>query len=370
MSETTIARVRAYAVPASLAAPAEGVPEGNGLELLRLTLADGSEGVASARGGWADMPLGAMVEAAAAVVPSLLGADAASRVALHDHLTAADRDDVEILSLIDIALWDAWGRHLGVPLWQMLGGFRERLPAYASLPLPASLEDALDAVRRVVAMGYRGVKLHMGSDPAFDLELAATLVAAFPADTLCFMADLEQRYGFEDAVRLGRKLAELGFLWMEAPLPDGDLAAYGELRDAVDVDILPAGDTLVGPAVWRDGLMRGAWSRLRADACSGGGITGLQRALALADAMGVPAELQSVGHPPAQAANLHLMLGLPGCTWFEHHDPLRPLDYGVARPLAIDAEGRMAAPAGPGLGLLMDFARIEADAVLTFDSAA
>jgi L-alanine-DL-glutamate epimerase-like enolase superfamily enzyme len=370
MTDSRIARVRAYAVPAAVADPAGTPVEGGGLELLRLTLADGSEGVASARGDCADAPLGEVVDAAAAMAVGLLGMDAAQRVALHDDLNPDGEATTQIASLCDIALWDAWGHHLGVPVWQMLGGFRERLPAYASLSEPGSLEEALDSVRRVAAMGYRGVKLQMGSDPAFDLELVATLDAAFGDGELQFMVDLEQRYSFEDALCLGRRLSELGFAWMEAPLPDSDLAAYLELNRAVTVDILPAGDTLVGSAAWLEGLQGGAWSRLRADACSGGGITGLLRAMALADALDVGVELQSVGHPPAQAANLHLMLGVPGCTWFEHHDPLRPLDYGVASPLKIDPEGRVAAPEGPGLGLLMDFARIEADAVETFDSAA
>jgi L-alanine-DL-glutamate epimerase-like enolase superfamily enzyme len=359
MAASRIVRLRAYAVPAAVAAPRG---QGPGLELLRLTLADGSEGFAGVSGdGTAVLP------SAEAMAHCLLGADAGRRAHLGNVLSAAEASMV-VASLCDIALWDAWGRHLDVPLWQLLGGFRERLPACAVLAESASVEAALDDVRRVAAMGYRGVKLSLGRDAAFDLELVGVVAAAFADSELRFMADLGQRYRLDDAVRLGRRLADLGFDRMEAPFPDQDVESYAALRQAVAIDLLPSGGRCAGPRAWCDALRGGAWSRLRVDACTGGGIGGILRAVALADALGVPVDLRSLGHPPSQAANLHLMLGLPGCTWFEHGDPLRPLDYGVRMPLAIDAEGRMAAPDGPGLGLLMDWPRIEADAAATFDS--
>lgn len=361
MLPSRIVRLRAYGVPAAHAAPRG---QGPGLEIMRLTLADGSEGFAGTSGdGTVFQP------DAGAVAHCLIGGDAGSRAGFIDVLAAAGMSK-GVASLCDIALWDAWGRHLHVPLWQLLGGFRERLPACAVLAEHTSAESALDDVRRVAAMGYRGVKLRLGTDPDFDLELVGIVAAAFADNELRFLADLGQRYDFDAAVRLGRCLADLGFERMEAPFPDDDVDGYAALRRAVAIDVLPFGGVSADSRTWLDGLRGGTWSRLRADACTGGGFTGLLQAMALAEAMAVPAELCSLGHPPAQVANLHLMLGVPGCTWFEHGNPLRPLDYGVLSPLAIDAEGRMAAPEGPGLGLVMDWARIEADAAATFDSGA
>jgi L-alanine-DL-glutamate epimerase-like enolase superfamily enzyme len=64
------------------------------------------------------------------------------------------------------------------------------------------------------------------------------------------------------------------------------------------------------------------------------------------------------------------MLGLGGCTWFEHPAPQEPYDYATRNPLMLSAKGRVGAAEGPGLGLDMDWERIETDAFVTFDSAA
>ena len=76
------------------------------------------------------------------------------------------------------------------------------------------------------------------------------------------------------------------FDWLEAPLPDTDLDAYVELNRAVDVDIIPAGNTVVGLENWRIGLERKAWSRLRFNAASAGGVTTAIKAMGLARASG------------------------------------------------------------------------------------
>lgn len=374
MSGSRIVRLRAYAVVPESTAPirytAQEEPERMAHELLRVTLADGSEGVAGTLSGWMGAPPGRLLGPLAALAEHAVGADVARREALTSALLAEREPGglPEAESLLDIAMWDAWGRHLGVPLWRLLGGFRERIPAYASTAAFLSIEEYLDETRRAQALGYRAVKFHMNCDPAFDLAMVETVAAAHAGDGLRFMVDLEQRYGFDDALRLGRVLAELPFDWMEAPLPDGDLDAYAELNRAVGIDVLPAGNTLVGLETWGEGLRRGAWSRLRADAGNGGGITSLVRGMALARARGMTTEVQAFGYPASQAANLHVMLGVPGCSWFEHPVPAPDFEYGVLNPIALDPEGRVAAPDGPGLGLVMDWDRIEADAIASFDS--
>ncbi len=118
-----------------------------------------------------------------------------------------------------------------------------------------------------------------------------------------------------------------------------------------------------------DAIARGAWSRLRCDPCNIGGISAAMKAMALASANGLKTELQSYGYPLSQAANLHLMLGVFGCSYFEHPVPVEHYEYGCANPIRIEADGCVSAPDGPGLGLEMDWERIERDAFLVIDSA-
>ena len=70
------------------------------------------------------------------------------------------------LSAIDCALWDIRGKIAGEPLWKLLGGFRQRVPTYASGQLHRGVSDAdlVGAAERVLARGFRYVKLHLGLD--------------------------------------------------------------------------------------------------------------------------------------------------------------------------------------------------------------
>ena len=69
------------------------------------------------------------------------------------------------LALVDVALWDLAAKHAGLPLWKMLGGAQERLPAYASLETMPSESDYVDVVGRAHAEGIRAVKLHAFGEP-------------------------------------------------------------------------------------------------------------------------------------------------------------------------------------------------------------
>jgi L-alanine-DL-glutamate epimerase-like enolase superfamily enzyme len=341
------------------------------LEIIRLTLANGAEGVASYDSGWGGQEGGEVVRDIGAICPRYIGQCVARRVDLTESLLVDAGDGPwPAISLFDCAMWDAWARSEGRPLWQTLGGHQPRIAAYASTVANLTIEEYLDDVRCCARLGYPAVKLHMNTDIDFDLDLVRALANEYSDSGLRFMVDIEESYTFDEAVKLGEALAGLPFDWMEAPLEDDDLDAYVELNKAVAIDVLPAGNTLLGMDNWREGLHRGAWSRLRCDVTNAGGITAVLKGVELAQAMNAPIELQSFGFLPTQHANLSVMLGVEGCTWFERPAPHEPFDYATRNPLKLDAEGCVSAAKGSGLGLDVDWDLIEADAFATFDSAA
>jgi len=373
VDELDVARIRAYAARSALMPEARYTgreePTVTTIEVVRLTLANGAEGIASCDSGWGRVEGGDVVRDIRDISTRVLGRNVLHREALTNSLlVGAGEGPWEAISLIDCAMWDAYAQSVGRPLWRMLGGHQERIKAYASTEAHLTIDEYLDDVERSAAPGYRAIKIHMHTDPEFDLDLVKAVARAHRDSDLRFMVDLEQCYTFDEAVRLGEALDKLPFDWMEAPLPDHDLDAYVELNKAVAIDILPAGNTLVGLENWSNGLRRGAWSRLRCDATNAGGITSVLEAMQLAQSMNVAVELQSYGFQPGQHANLHLMLGLPGCKWFEHPAPQEPYDYATRNPLMLDAKGCVGATEGPGLGLDVDWDLIATDAFATFDS--
>ncbi len=375
VDELEITRIRAYAVTPPLMPETRftgrGQPIKMNIEIVRLTLVNGVEGTASSDSGWATTPGGDVVRDIRKLTPRVLGHNVLHRETFTESLLAdAGEGPWDAISLIDCAMWDAYARSVGRPLWQMLGGHQQRIEAYASTPARLTIKEYLDDAEHFAALGYRAIKFHMHTDLEFDLDMVQAVASAHRDSNLRFMVDLEQCYTFDEAVRLGEALEKLPFDWMEAPLPDHDLDAYVELNKAIAIDVLPAGNTLFGLKTWADGLRRGAWSRLRCDVTNGGGVTTIIKAMELANAMNVPVELQSFGFQPTQSANLHLMLGLGGCTWFEHPAPHAPFDYATRNPLTLDSEGRIGAVEGSGLGIDMDWDLITTDAFVTFDSTA
>ena len=373
MDELDIARIRAYAVtpplmPATRFAGREHPTKMN-IEIVRLTLVNGAEGIACEDSGWGGSEGGDIVRDIRELSASVLGRNVLHRATLTESLLADAGDGPwRAISLVDCAMWDAYARSEGRPLWQILGGYQERIKAYASTLANLKMEEYLEDAERYAALGYRAIKFHMHTDPEFDLDIVHAVAKAHRDSDLRFMIDLEQSYTFDEAVRLGEALDKLPFDWMEAPLPDDELDAYVELNKAVAIDVLPAGNTLLGLKNWSEGLRRRAWSRLRCDVVNAGGVTTILKAMKLAQSMNVPVELQSFGFQPAQHANLHVMLGLEGCTWFEHPAPHEPYDYATRNPLMLDSRGCVAAAEGPGLGIDIQWEQIETDAFETFDS--
>jgi L-alanine-DL-glutamate epimerase-like enolase superfamily enzyme len=373
VNELDIARIRAYAVTPPLMPAARYTgreqPAKRNIEIVRLTLVNGTEGVASCDTALAGTKAGGVVHDIRDIGARVLGRSVLHRKFLTESLLAdAGEGPWEGISIVDCAMWDAYARSVGRPLWQILGGHQERIEAYASTVANLTINEYLDDAKRYAALGYRAIKLHLNTDPDFDLDMVQAVARAHRDSDLRFMVDLEECYEFDAAVRLGEVLDKLPFDWMEAPLPDHDIEAYVELNKAISIDVLPAGNTLLGLKNWTEGLRRRAWSRLRCDVTNAGGVTTVLKAMKLARSMNVPVELQSFGFQPTQHANLHLMLALGECTWFEHPAPHAPYDYATYNPLTLDREGRVSAAEGPGLGIDMDWELIATDAFETFDS--
>ena len=371
MGGLEIARIRAYAVtpPEMPAARYTGreQPATRDIEIVRLTLANGAEGV-----GCCDttgIGQAVVVHQVRDLSETVLGKDVSNCTSLTESLLAdAGEGPWYPISIIDCAMWDAYAYSKGKPLWQLLGGHQARIRTYASTEANLTVQEYLDDIEKYAALGYRAIKLHLNTDPDFDLELVHAVDSAYRDSALRFMVDLEECYEFDAAVRLGEALDKGPFDWMEAPLPDTDIEAYVQLNKAVTIDVLPAGNTLFGVERWTDGLRCGAWSRLRTDATYAGGITEALKAMAVARSMDIPVELQAFGFQPTQHANLAVMLGVGGCTWFEHPAPREPYDYATLNPLILGDDGCVAAADGPGLAIDIEWERIAADAHEIFDT--
>lgn len=346
-------------------------PQHATLTIVRCFDADGNEGV----GGTPSYSTGrfdlAMLESLRLIAPRVVGKDPELREGIWyglDELTLPVLPGAQ--AALDIALWDLVAQRARMPLYRLLGGARDRLKAYASTPMLADAGAYVEFIGEMRSQGFRAVKIHAWCEPERDLEMLRAVHAEHGDADIGLMHDAEQRYDRRSAVRAGRELDEMGFEWLEAPLPDVDLDGYRELRRRVNVPILPGGNTILGLREVGRALKMEPWDAVRFDVTIAGGFTPARKLAGLAEAWGLRVELQSWGYTLIQAANLHFGLAYENTGYFELPVPHEPYEYGVENPYRVQRDGYVGAPTEPGLGVIVDWERMHAATVGSFTCTA
>jgi L-alanine-DL-glutamate epimerase-like enolase superfamily enzyme len=262
------------------------------------------------------------------------------------------------LSGIDIALWDIKGKAEGKPVHELLGGAkRDRVRAYASMLMPDTPEETAERVARLCDDGFTAVKLGwgpLGRDPKQDVALAAAAKGA--AGDAEILIDAGLGYGRDAATAIGvaRELERLGVFWLEEPFEPDEYEAYAELADAVEVRVA-AGEqdtTLWG---FRELIERGHVDLVQPDVTRCGGITELLRIAEFAQERGVETVPHAWKSGIIKAASLHVNAVLPDALFQEYCVADTPINTSLTRQrLPIDADGNVAVPTGPGLGIELD----------------
>jgi L-alanine-DL-glutamate epimerase-like enolase superfamily enzyme len=337
--------------------------------IARITTKGGLEGIGGAM-SMSEFGFSAGVaETMRVMAPRLIGASPLDRESIWYRLRPSFDLPLapQVNSIIDIALWDLVAKHEGLPLHQMLGGPRSKILSYASTPLLHTAEAYVDYVAVLQEQGFKAIKFHCWCEYDLDLAMARAVHARFGDSGIRFMLDVEQRYSREEALRAGQELSELDYAWFEAPLPDFDLAGYRELKRAVKVPIIAAGNWILDARLIEEVIRMDCWTHVRVDTTVAGGVTPMQKIMAVAQSHGMNVEIQSWGYTLSQAANLHLMLAHENCTYFEQAMPCEALEYGSLDVIRTDQEGYVHAPEGPGLGIRTDWEAVEAAAFLTYE---
>ena len=205
---------------------------------------------------------------------------------------------------LDIALWDWAGRHYGASVTELLGGYRKRLPAYAST-YHADRSGGLDCKEAFVdfaghcyALGYRAFKVHGWNDGNAREEAANVLhLAKHMGDRLTLMLDpaCELRT-FADALYVGRACDEGNYFWYEDPYRDGGVSAFAHkrLREMLKTPLLMT-EHVRGVEPKADFVLAGGTDFLRVDPEYDMGITGSLKIAHMAESLGLDCEIHASG---------------------------------------------------------------------------
>ncbi|MDB5373680.1 MAG: mandelate racemase/muconate lactonizing enzyme family protein, partial [Belnapia sp.] len=314
--------------------------------LVRVETADGLVGWGEAFGHAAIAATRAALDTI--VAPLVLGWDSSdiaglTRRVLHaTHLLGRNGPFVYAFSGIEIALWDIMGKRCGQPIWRLLGGpARPDLPAYASL-LSYVGDLGLVALNAAAAAagGYRHIKLH-------ELTREAVLAAQAAAPAARIMLDVNCAWTPPVARDMARSMAADRLHWLEEPVwPPEDAAGLASLRRCGIP--LSAGENTAGLFGFKALIEAGAIDIAQPSVTKLGGIGEMVRVIRLCEAAGIAVVPHSPYFGPGFIATLHVAAALIEA-------PLIELLWVEMAPHPFDpwvrgAAGRVAVPAGPGLG--------------------
>ncbi len=249
---------------------------------------------------------------------------------------------VMALAALDSACWDLAAQGAGLPLWKFLGGGRNRIPTYASsgLWLDYSVDELLAEARRFLAEGHRAMKIRLGRAPREDLERVRRVREAIGPE-VHLLADVNQGWDEATAIRVGRELEPFNLYWLEEPLPYEDLEGCARVAAALTTPIA-TGETEYGSLGMKRHLEVRAADILMPDLQRMGGVTGLLKAVTLAEAFHTP-----VSSHLFMEASGHLIAAAPNGLILEHMDWWQEL---FEEPLAV-SEGQVRLPDKPGIGV-------------------
>jgi L-alanine-DL-glutamate epimerase-like enolase superfamily enzyme len=290
----------------------------------------------------------------------------------NDVKRALRKQDRMSMGPVDIALWDLAGKFYNAPVWELLGGWRKTLPAYAStlhgdenggLDSPEAFADFAVECKK---MGYKAFKIHGWGNGPIQREAANVLeVRKRVGDDMDLMLDPACEYNtFADALRVGRACDEANFFWYEDPFKDGGISSYAhrKLRQMIKTPIL-MGEHVRGFEPKVDMLVAEATDYLRVDPIYDMGITGAMKTAHAAEGFGIDVEIHGVG--PAMR---HCMAAIRNTNYYEL-GLVHPKTPGHAGPLytdyddqldTIDSDGCVPVPDGPGLGVTCNWDFINA----------
>ena len=255
---------------------------------------------------------------------------------------------------VDVALWDIAGKAAGLPVFKLLGAQRNEVPAYAAYPAAYdSVDGFVDEAQETLARGFRAYKIHPGWLRPRDVAAMASAVRKLAGDAFPLMLDPNCGYDFRRALEVGRALDENRFHWYEDPVRHHDIDAIAELSrrlrtplsmtDQSEAQLFDSARYIRRQALR---IVRGTAIRL--------GITGLKKLCSLAESHGLHCEIGTAGNGLLNAANLHVMLSVRNCDFYEHILPVGQQNFGLQDYPGPDREGVVRAPTKPGLGFDLD----------------
>ena len=253
------------------------------------------------------------------------------------------------ISAIDIGLWDIRAKFANLPLYKLLGGFRDRVPTYVAggyYETGKGLKELQQEMIDNVKMGARAIKMKVGAVPIReDVERVRAVREAIGPDVQ-LLIDANCAYRHHQAIVLAKRVEEYDVYWFEEPVAPDDYDGHRKVAAATSIPIA-TGENEYTRYGFRDLIAHDAAAILNADAKILGGVTEFMKVAALAQAH----DLDIAPHG-SQDIHVHLVAAISNGLILEfYRDSVDPMWGKVYRhTLRLNDDGTVSPPDVPGIG--------------------
>ena len=234
------------------------------------------------------------------------------------------------LAATDIALWDILGKSAGLPVYKMLGAYRDRMPVYSMCGWYYDNDTDLSRFKRQITtaleQGYKAVKIKVGKYSLDDDVGRVRLALDTIGKDRRLMVDANQVFDRKEALRRGRVYQEMGCFWLEEPLPPQDMEGFAIVAQALEMRIA-TGENLNTKYAFADLIARRGADIVQPDNRRAGGVTEWMEIAAIADGYGV----EVASHGGGQT-NLNMLLAMPNAIYMEAGGPIKIVDGETPAP--------------------------------------
>lgn len=267
---------------------------------------------------------------------------------IFDHLYFVGRGGIVsfALSAIDIALWDLRGKRANMPLWKLVGGYREKVKCYGGgVDLNLTPDELVENVKQYLSEGHKSVKIKVGKKTlAEDIARLEKVRAYLDSldEEITLMVDCNCGWNSTEALRAAVALEKYDLYWLEEPLTPDNLGAHKRISELSHIPIA-MGENFRSIYEFDRMLKYGHCDHPQPDVSNIGGITAFLKVAAEAQIQHL--EISTHG---MQEIAVSLLCGIPNSGYLEIH--AFPLSDFMTWKVKVE-DGMASPPNAPGTGV-------------------
>ena len=262
--------------------------------------------------------------------------------------------ETRAISGIDMAMWDIMGKVANRPIRQLMGGYRDTIPAYIAggyYEKGKGFKELQNEMKENIKKGAKAIKMKIGAASVSEDIDRIDAVREVIGKECKLLVDANNAYDRITALKMGRELDKRDIFWFEEPLSPDDIEGSAELRRKIDTPIA-IGENEYTKWGFKELIDRNAADVYNTDALVLGGLTEWKKVADYAQASHV-----LIAPHGDQEIHSHLVSAIPNGLIAEYYDTnLNSLLNAMFKThIVLDENGEIAAPSSPGVGVEIDY---------------